>query len=423
MRLMKMFTALMVVALMGRHSGEAQVAEFAGSVLTKMAVQEVLSGLNGVIDKARNDGAYMVAVAAMEAKGAIEAWEKANGRLMDKAFSQLDQASRDNFNRARLLIASADTSMKERLDTASNLMVLSSQVVNSIPGNKQVYVLRYRPIIVPPNARSSFTMRVQGTNLDKADLKLQVAGSTRNVVGPTEVVLTIPTGKLAYSDDKMTLNSLPLEMKVPKDSFLGWLGQKDLLQRQVPVFTLPAQIGTYEVKIKRSVDKRVQKEWTVDLGQFKATNARVYKVAKPPAGWFWDLEKPSAKIQGNGEAGRCEGVDLNGSSRDGLSFFAHLDQIKELTKRGPGYVDCSVTGTIYQMVKEDVINEAVTGQLNWLEDVSIPFPADMTAVDFKMRTFDGRTVELGAAGSDQFFELIKEQNRLIIKPRVPSDFQ
>lgn len=408
-------------------NAQAQAAEIASSAATGAVIQQIFADLTSMINKARDDGDYLLARAGVEAKDALDAWQKANGALLDKAFSELDKASRDNIARAHQLVSAANSGTADRLETIQQVTENANQIVESIPlGGKQTYVLRFSPRIKPPQAKESFTLRIRGVNLDKGNPNLHLGNglAKRDLTGPLEAQFTIPANNVPSEDSKLLVHSFKLDYTTPSESWLGRLfGWRDDVSRELPVVALPRVLGSYQLTGTIKVEKRIEEPFVRDLGQFKAKNSRQYRVAHPKDGWRWDLTKPFSIQQGHGEAGRCEGVDMNGSSENGVNFYAHLDKIQNIKypKGTDGYVNCALAGIIYRIeVSTDALQEQ-KGDLTWISDVQISTPANLDAVALKVNTFDGRERIISGTGTDIFFDVRKEPTSLVITPKVPQD--
>lgn len=405
----------------------AQVAEFAGSAATGVVLKQLFADLTTMINKARDDGDYLLARAGVEAKNALDAWQQANGNLLDKAFSQLDKASRENFARAHQLVSSANTAAANRLETAQQIVENANQIIESIPlGGKETYVLRYSPRIQPPQTKESFFLRIRGVNLDKGDPKLHLTNgfAKRDQPGPLEAQFTIPSSEVPRDTKRIEVRSFKLTFSTPSTSWFARLfGKREEVTREIAVVALPINLATYDGVAVRNFSKRLEKPFTRDLGQFKAKNSRQYKVATPDNGWKWDLSKPLVKSQGQGESGRCEGVDMNNSSENGVSFFAHLDEIRNsrYPLGAPGYVSCALSGTVYRMEAATETVPLPSGVLSWVSDTPIPLPSNTDTLTLNVQTFDGRKRVINGTGTDQFFDVRREPRQLVVTPRVPED--
>lgn len=70
-------------------AAQAQVAEIAGAATTGAVLKQLIADLTTMINKARDDGDYLLARAGDEAKDALDAWQEVNSNLLDKKISDL----------------------------------------------------------------------------------------------------------------------------------------------------------------------------------------------------------------------------------------------------------------------------------------------------------------------------------------------
>lgn len=183
--------------------------------------------------------------------------------------------------------------------------------------------------------------------------------------------------------------------------------------------------ASFELIATRKYDKRVEKPFTRDLGQFKATNSRQYKDATPENGWMWDINKQLQVIQGHGEAGRCEGVDMNKTSEKSVSVFAHLDKIQNLTYPlgTDGFVNCSLRGTIFRNEPQTEDVSPQKGTISWDQDKAIPLPDNVESYTLTVTTYDGRVRIFTSPGTDKLYEVQRTPTKIIVRPKLGTSSQ
>ncbi|MBP8648567.1 MAG: hypothetical protein KBI02_09205 [Thermomonas sp.] len=406
---------------------QAQVAQVAESVGTGVMIDQIFSGLNELIDHATDSGDYLLARAGIEAKESITAWKSANSDLLDKAFSELDAASRENFARAQQLIANANAGVGDRLETTQQITENANQIVESIPlSGKDSYILRFLPRIVPPTGGNDFLVRIRGVNLDRADPQIHLGNrlAERTLTGPLEAQFKIPRSSLPAASLGTQVIPLKVTYSTPRKSLWGKIsGGRERVARELALIRLPDTIGTYRgtAIVKTSTREAETVSWNLD--QFKATKRREYRMIKPGDGWIWDMSAPMSLAQGKGEKGRCEGIVASESSKDGLKVFAHLDEIKDRRHPfgAPGYVNCTLKATRYKDLPGTRKTLLAMGSLTWGKDSAIDLPEGVESLEISVTTFDGRTRLFTGTGTDKFFDVRREPERLLIEPKVPND--
>lgn len=389
-------------------------------------LKQLRSEISSVLNQAQDTGNFLIARAAVESKDALDLWESHNKSLINLTFDRLDESSRQLFERVDKTLDGTIRGAKGTIESAKDLADIANQIVEQIPTNRGTYVTRFIPRIVPPNAKDSFVLRIRGVNLDSGDPKILNMGSIpRSLIGPVEANFVIPLTKLKSSPDRITLNGIVIQHSAPDDGFFNRvIGRRHVVERQMPVITLPSVMGYYTVKVKRTYEARIEKSFDRDLGQFKAKNSRVYRVATPEPGWRWVVDSARTKLlQGGGEAGRCDGIDYNQSSENGITVYAQLDKITNWTYPGgtDGYVNCVLRGIEYRTESKTDDMPEIKGTLNWNSDVSIDLPDGVSSIIVKVHTFDGRDRIFDGIGSDKYFDINRLARSIVISPRVPSD--
>lgn len=410
---------------------QAVVEQVVGGISTSMTISQIFSGLDDLINKARDAGDYLTMRAAMEAKGAIEAWKEANKDLLDVAFSKLEESQRNMFNNARQLTERANDDVANRLETTKQLVNQTNQIVESIPLSKNTYVTSFTPRVKPAQASSTITLHVNGVNLDKGDpvLSLGQSNADRMVIGPLEVQYTVPASVLKGEADKLSVVPLKLTYSTPNDGFWNRLfGSRESVERQLPVVTLPTNMGHFVFTIDTKDQQKESKLFTAQQQKFEGKNTNDKHIAKPPDGWRWDWSQgvgTFSQVGGGGEAGSCNGIMANESTQDGIVHSAHLDEIKQFNlldiKYGPGWQNCAVIGPIYRMTSVTATLPAQSGVVTWTDDLQLAIPVNMNSTSLEVTTFDGRKRLFSDSGADKFFDVIKGGSAFIIRPRQPAD--
>lgn len=424
-------TVLMAVTVFSVSAAQAQLEALTAGV----AANQVMSQLDEVINKARDTGDYLAMRAAMEAKGVIETWKEANTELLNNAFSKLNHSQQQIFNNARQLATQANVDADHRLKHAEAIVNQTNQLMVDLPYNNETYVTQFSPRVIPAQTASTITIKVKGVNLDDGQpvLKVGNASAERMIVGPMEVLYTFPLSHIQRAPDKLTVVPLTLAYSKPKEGFLNRLfGNREQVQRQLPVIALPANVGRYSFSMVVETDEKQVQQFTSQQQLFEGRNTNVRRIATPPDGWQWDWSQGAgafSQVQTSGDAGSCNGILANESSKDGIVHQAHLDERREVRMRGilpevvwgPGRQNCGVTGPIFKMVRVEKTIPAVAGAVGWTEDLRLDVPTGLKALSLEVATFDGRKRVFNGTGNDKFFDVLQSTSQLIIQPKQPAD--
>lgn len=409
----------------------AQVATaIASGAATSLVVDQLMTGLDQTIQNAQDAGDYVTAMAAARAKDVLAEWKRVNSDLLDKAFGELDSKSNELFGRTRTLIADFNDPLKDRLQTAQTLLNTVNQIAQSlpVPGGKQVYVVDYSPRVAPPNEQTAFTVRLSGVNLDKGDPQLKLAGKAleRILPGPLEVSYTLPVDALAGDRAKVSVATLDLVYSTPKEGVWAWVtGGREHVERQLSIVALPETLARYKLEGVQALTRRETEVYTRHIAKYEGTNTTKRQAATPKPGWLWDLSQPFRVLQGRGKSASCQPPDLNNASPNAVPVPASLKKILDSTypTGHPGWVHCSLRGTVFRDVAYEAALPVQTGVLKWTKDESLDLPPTLKSFKLSVTTFDKRERTFNSTDADKFFNVRKSPNSIVLAPKVPADMQ
>lgn len=406
---------------------QAQAEQIVGSVATGIAIDEAINKIQGIIDDATEHGNYLLVRAGIEARIAIENFRLANSELLDKAFSELDQASRDNF--ARIDRTLQDTINGTLSATEAALKISESAQQLSVivdPQGFRSYLLRYNPSIVFDGKPSPILLSVRGVNLDEAEtiMTTPTGKISPQIRGKQELLFQVPTSAFSFQPEHSTLANFKLQYQSVKPGWFNRLfGIKETVNRDIVFLSLPKQLATYTYSTVVGGSKRVVDPKEYWLDQFKGVDADQDRAIAPPPGWKIDLSTLNHS-QGHGEGNSyCIGFSPQNKTEFGVTFRAHVGRIKNLKypSGAPGYVNCRVTYTLYKDDPIDVAGPSGTGSVGWTADQIISLPENLKTLTLDVKTFDGIQRSHSGDGSGSYYKLYKEPTRLLIKPQVPTD--
>jgi hypothetical protein len=424
-------SALVCGAVIMPGGAAAQVATtIASGAATSLVVDQLMTGLDQTIQNAQDAGDYVTAMAAARAKDVLAEWRRVNSDLLDKAFGELDSKSHELFGRTRTLIADFTDPLKDRLQTAQTLVNTVNQIAQSlpVPGGKQVYVVGYSPRVAPPNEQTAITVRLSGVNLDKGDPQLKLAGKAfeRILPGPLEVSYALPIDALAGDRAKVSVVTLDLEYSTPKEGVWAWVtGGREHVKRQLSIVVLPESVARYKLEGVQVHTRRETEIYTRNLAKYEGTNTTKRQAASPQPGWLWDLSQPFQVLQGRGKSASCQPPDLNNASPNGVPVPASLNKIWDSTypTGHPGWVHCSLRGTVFRDVAYEAAIPVQTGELKWTKDESLDLPANLKSFKLSLTTFDKRERTFNSTDADKFFNVRKSPSSIVLTPKVPGDLQ
>lgn len=404
----------------------AGAGKLATSAMTGVLIDELFGRIQGLIDDATNKGDYLLVRAGIEARIALENFKLVNTELLDKAFSSLDQASRDNFARinstvegARAGTIAATSALQSIADTGQQIAIPFD------PQGHRSFLIRYLPTVISPAVASPIRVSVKGVNLDEADATI-VGKATYSPKSVTkqELLFEIPTSEMSGSQDRVTLTTLQFKYKSVKP---GWwnraLGNKEALTRPISFASLPKVLArlTYTTTVASS--RRITERRDYALEQFKGVDADQDRAIAPPPGWKFDLES-FTHSQGRGEGNSyCVGFLPENRTEFGVVYRAHVGRIKNIRNPGgsPGFVNCSVGYTLYRDEPTEIASLSGAGVLNWNEDREFQLPPNLRGLSITLVLFDGSQQIQTNDANTKYYSLVKEPTRFLIRPKIPTD--
>jgi hypothetical protein len=186
---------------------------------------------------------------------------------------------------------------------------------------------------------------------------------------------------------------------------------------------LPRTLATVTFSQKVATTKEILQHRDYWLQQFKGVNDDHERPIPATVGWKIKLNTFGYQ-QGGGEGNSyCVGLGPESSSENGITFKAHVGRIRNsrYPSGAPGYVNCRVFYDEYQLERSIIDGSSKQDVLSWRSD--LPFPLDNNHESFSLvvRTFDGDSRDIGSTKSEPFYDVIKEINRVVIRPKIPTN--
>ncbi len=386
----------------------------------------------GVVDHAKDSGDYVIWSAAARVLGLIDAWEQANGQLMDQAFGSLTQERQAFFQDLDATLEKVNRGIGNHLAVATALSDSAAQIANDVnPLDNNAYILRYEPRVIVPGGDRDIRLTVRGINLQDADAQLIApSGDVLDRLSPTrqELIFPISPDVFVNTTDQAQLTTLSLQYQEEPLSWIGeWMGIEPV-SRDLTFLVLPQQMARYTVTTQVTRTMREQDVQRIHMGRFHGRNRRLDRLVMPrhqELGWRIDTTRRSEiRLHDEGaDKGRCEGVHDHTITETSLTMYAHLDNRWSGGRKKDAWVVCSISIPVYRTSQQAAQGPTFTGHLDWTGQPSITLPQGVTAVQVQVTLFDGRTLTFGGTGTgqDRYLDVRREGQALIFRPRVPSD--
>jgi hypothetical protein len=251
----KWLIGMALTFLLSFNVSQAQIVE---NATTKLAIDEIKSGLSDIVNDAMNRVDYTVAKAAIEALSVIDAWEKTNTNLLNTAFNRLDNSTQNMFRSADALIQKTIIGVENSLVTAQNITNDFNQIAESlIIGKGRSFISRYSSPVLSPFINGNKLIEITGVNLDKSDLQAKINGEYIKVpiVGPTKASLTIPFEMIKKARENGENLTIEVKHKTKDGNVLLFFPKYKEVKRELVFRTLPDQFATYELNGVRNYKK------------------------------------------------------------------------------------------------------------------------------------------------------------------------
>ena len=431
---MKKFFFIISLLIFATGNSFGQIKE----VTTGGALKEMKDGLIDLVDRSLDRADFTVAKAAVEMLGIIDAWEKANSNLLKQAFDGIEITSQNLFARVSALIEQANAKGSNLIKTAEEISITAAQIGESLPlSKKRTYILDYGPKVINPAVTDSILITLKGVNLEKSNSIITLPDSSSTaakVIGPKEINFWLPITSVKTSGSKSKLHEVTVEHKTRDGNFLGLFPKYERVKRTIILTTLPNEFASYTLSGTRSFKKEDRRIFKVDCGKFEGTNTEINQMARPPAGFKWDLRRgPTSRNEfkvlttGTGEKGRCQGIIWNGSGENGVIVNARVDVIQQVKVFPPkviwknGYIHCGLSGPIYRFIDSTAPMRKQSGKILWNKDHSINFENDVSSFELRIKLPNGEEKIITNNFQHELFSAVKEGSKLIIRPKIPKE--
>ncbi|MET4312713.1 hypothetical protein [Bradyrhizobium sp. RT4b] len=403
----------------------AVISEVVGGTILLNKMKESVGSL---IDQARDAGDFTMWRALITMRDALDAFERTSGSLLDKAFKDLDKAQQDFFRKADADIDKLTIVKDTTLDDINGITAQWAQIIGTtLIGNGKPYVVSYSPRVVVPEGEDVIRLKILGPKFADADVRL-VLSSSASIGGASplayEADFRLNRKELSFKDISSSFVDYSLDYKEDPDS---WFNKERRKKSDLTLWLLPKRLAHYKITTRVTVSTRETDTKTVNLGQFKGRNSRIPRAVPVPdsaLGWRIDLTRRNEirLIQGGADKGRCEGIEDNSITENGLTMFARVDNRDQFMNTRDAWTDCSISLPVYRIPPpQEADGPGQEGDLGWTKDDSFPLPANLISIKIETAIFDKRAPIFTGAGADKYFEIRSEGGLIILKPRPPRE--
>jgi hypothetical protein len=391
-------------------------------------LNKMKESVGSLIDKARDAGDFTMWRALITMKDALDAFERTSGGLLDKAFKDLGNVQQEFFKKIDADIDKLTVAKDTTLDDINGVTAQWAQIIGStLIGNGKPYVVSYSPRVVVPDGEDKIRLKILGPKFAEADVRL-VLSTSESISGVSPLAyesdFRLNRKELAFQDASSSFVDYSLDYKEDPDS---WFNKGKRKKSDLTLWLLPKRLAHYKITTRVMVSTREIDTRTVNLGQFRGRNSRINRAVAVPdsaLGWRIDLTRRSEirLIQGGADKGRCEGIEDNSVTENGLTMFAHVDDRDQFMNTRDAWTDCSISLPVYRIPPpREADGPGQEGDLGWTKDEPFSLPDNLRSIRIETAIFDKRAPIFTGAGADKYFDIRSEGGLIIFKPRPPRE--
>jgi hypothetical protein len=413
------FAMAAMIALVVAAPSRVMALDILSPASTAVVLEGISSRINKALEKAASEMDFVAFRVASEMKGVIDTWKAANKELLDKAFRDLREESRQIFVRLDGSIEKLNTGVGERLNEAKEIAELGLQIIEDVEFWKtRPGILRIGPRLFAAGVQETDRIVVRGVNLDRSDIRaFGPDGKEWPRTGTPlrqQAEFNIPYSSFKFAEG---ISRVPVEFryKVRDTGFLGMLTGATHEERVTQdVILLPSNLGQYAITpiISRSV-----RDVQVKSREFHFSARNECKTFPQGPGDGLKINVDTIRVvRVWGESGRS--CPVRGANAHGFAIEVCVGRIsKGLNFYAPGYQHCIYEWQEYaeREVRERA-GEPIKGTLGWTAARRIDIPANMIDAQVQLKLFNGRTLELSGVGSSRYFTLEQTRTSLILTP-------
>jgi hypothetical protein len=420
-----------LVSAAGGAYGQAQPATVGVGLVAASAE------VDDLIQKAGNQGNYVVFNAASNLRVLIESLRLSARDVLGDGFSKLNNSQQQMFDNVQKGIASLKVAMNQPVEQARQTVEEIHQIANDgLPWMSNVAVIRAMPSILAPSAAAAIPFTVRGISLDGANPRLSFSWvqATRVGLQQQEATFSVPGSVFKSAKDKPILYSGKLTVDVKECTAFIFCHSvpKDY---SIAVMVLAQQVASVDVAYNERTEQKIyddpakerSREFSYSSGDLTKMNYTAISQAPHAPGYFIDVD--SINVSGGTERGRGH-FELQNVTSGGFSAYLGAQsvirggrRIYNPPRKEDGYVSRTVKWREYRV--DDVTTPYTNLQstvLDWgASPVLDTLPSTSYAIAVKMSYFDGSHKTFVGNDGDQYVDVKWNDGtkQLLITPKKP----
>lgn len=357
--------------------------------------------IDGIIEKAGDEGDYLLFSAASEAKIAIESFRASMRDISDRSARNLDGSQARTFENLNLTVDRLAEASGKPIHESRETIESAMQALDDLnPGGGKAYVLRTSPRVVVQNEKdTTVPFKIRGLNFDDSEASLEIDGQAINRAGfqRQEMLFEIPSDLLSAEERSVKVVTADLKLKDEDCAFFGFWCDDIVVESQLPIMVLPQKLGgiiavSYRTENEQRVDITSQ-IWnpSFSTGDLTKENCDTKSVS-PRKGPQYFIDVESVRVQQRSGQARNSKKIRNINSKGISVELCAKAQISRGRKRS-GEIGVEVTWDEYRL--DDIVSAPIQvaeyedNLLDWNTSGVIEFPNDTKSFIMRVNYFNG----------------------------------
>lgn len=369
--------------------------------------------VNDILSSAEQNGDYTLFKSGTKLKGIIDSWEKANSDLSDRAFKTLDQSQQQLLSTAYVAAEKLNQDEEAQQQALTIITEFSNQAISdaSLFHGKPV-VLSYAPRIYYPGMEKVVSFTILGANFKKANPRIKLPNgklAKRVSLSNREVVFSIPLSVFNFDRSKAKLSDL-------KFGYLSSPKKREWIE--IPVLQLPQTLAELTLQIR--TEDTVRDIWEGSRQFYWAGHGESKILSQGPHDQGWRI-MPSSLQQGRVWGAGGKGCSLASNDERGFAIEVRLDVAHRLKSGESPSQYCEWQWKEYFDRQVIGAQQPINRDITWLRQISVPLPINAASILLRVIMWNGNEFAITSSQTEPFFDVVKSENVLEIKPRIPDD--
>lgn len=413
---------LILILFFSIQKTTAQLAEVASGMSTGMAINQVMDGLNGVIDKAVESGDFLLARAAQELLYTIQGFEGASINILDKAFDEISEERKEVINKTIEIANQLDTTIDIGLSRAEGMVDQVNRMVRETTFKNYPVIFRYRGAVVVPGENNNIRLIITGHELTNEDPYLIFKDKTYPAKkSGNDLLFEIPRKIFKHKSYDFRADRAVLTV-YDSEGMWWWKSVKEV-SYDIHFLVLPKNLGKVQVEYKVLTEELreavTQREVSHDHSGLQS-NSRNFSINVSNPDRKIDTERSWIAARSGNRGGELVSNSVRVTSA-GMSFTI---KCKRATVTTPGFrhVEYKKVEVWTEKAEKDTLQKL---DLKWNEDILVDITSQGTRAISTVELFTGKISRLVTSGRpSKYVEVSMNENGILIfKPTIPRDLK